>query len=166
MEYILAVRLPAAKEWGNLFEHIHVPTDSILNCPIKLPPLDPSCLDAAPGQSPAPTAGSGDKRATVDKGEFKDLLSELRKTPPHSRADTSLTPEEKAGREFEAFMISLVFKQAFSNQLSEGIFGNSYASKMYFDMFIDAAAEETAKSSPLGIADLIVADINRRTTTE
>ena len=73
----------------------------------------------------------------------------------------ALPDKEEAGRQIESFFLALVFKQAFNNQISSKLFGDSYASRMFFDMFIDAAADEAAKATPLGIAELITADINR-----
>ena len=77
-----------------------------------------------------------------------------------------LQKDDEAGRLFESFFLALIFKQAFSNQVSAKLFGDSYASRMYFDMFIDAAADEAAKTTPLGIAKLITADINRARSAE
>jgi Rod binding domain-containing protein len=107
------------------------------------------------GTSPSPKQAS-----------FKQTLANAQAARGNSASRTDADKAKDAGREMEAFFLSYIFKQAFNNKISSGLFGDSYASQMYLEMFIDAASEQAAKSTPLGIADMIVADINRGRQTE
>ena len=136
-----------------------------LSCPIKLPPLD--------GYIPPETAASVRARNTADQAEvrparsFQALLSDIQSPPKGDRpAREAGSTIEDAGTAFESFLLALVFKHAFNSRLGSGLFGDSYASKMYIEMFIDAAAEEACKTSPLGIADMLASDINMKREIE
>ncbi len=132
-----------------------------LSCPIKLPPLDSYILPetAASVRTPDTARNVGIPPAR----SFEAVLSGIQSPPTGGRSPLeSGNSIEEAVTTFESFLLALVFKQAFNSRLSSGLFGDSYASKMYIEMFIDAAAEEACKTSPLGIADMLESDINMR----
>ena len=142
-------------------------TSNALSCPIKLPPLD--------GRRFFPVEANTDLKTKTVAGEakpsrrttsFKQVLADANAAKSKNTSPAAGDKAEEAGREMEAFLLSYVFKQAFNNSLSSGLFGNSYASHMYLEMFIDAASEEAAKSTPLGIAEMIITDINRDRQSE
>ena len=138
-----------------------------LSCPFKLPPLDGRKFEQVkPNTDFKSPAAPRETRAASKPASFKQALADATRATGNAASGRGVHTAEEAGREIEAFLLSYIFKQAFSNSISSGLFGDSYASKMYVDMFIDAAAEEAAKSTPLGIADMIVSDINRERQTE
>ena len=135
-----------------------------MSCPIKLPPLDGSRFQ--PGtirEKPVNAIKTESRtRSASEPSPFSRILSDVRASAPGNIPPaTVLSEAEEAGTQFEAFFLSLIFKQAFNTQISSSFYGDSYAPRMYLEMFIDAAAEEAARTNPLGIAKLIAEDINR-----
>jgi len=144
-----------------------VATSKLLSCPIKLPPLDGSrFFPAIPNTELETKTVSGEVKSSPRTPSFKQVLANAQAAKPGNTPASAVDKAEEAGREVESFLLSYVFKQAFNNSISSGLFGNSYASRMYLEMFIDAAAGEAAKSTPLGIAEMIVSDINRERQAE
>ena len=134
-----------------------------ISCPIKLPPLDGYKLH--PGEISKPRE---DKPAALQtspapkKAEFHEILNQVRSTPSIPAAKQEPAEGTEVGRQLESFFLSLIFKHAFNSSISEGVYGNSYESGMYLDMFIDAVVEEAGKTSDLGIAELVATDIIRK----
>lgn len=153
-----------AKVARHKFEKESMTAGGTLSCPIKLPPLDGYPLrtqTATPRREdnaypPVTKTNSG-------QNDFHSILTGMGASGPSPTPPSDDNEALEAGRMVESFLLALVFKYAFNTSLSPGIFGNSYESRMYLDMFIDAAAEEACRTSGLGIADMIMADINRRT---
>jgi Rod binding domain-containing protein len=141
--------------------------NSTLSCPIKLPPL--GSYPVSTNTSSVENARESELSAANNlKGStpFSKILKNIGASKQLISNQTSNEEITEAGQQLESFLLALVFKQAFNNRLSSGFFGNSYASRMYFDMFIEAAAEEAAKITSLGIAELIALDINREKLSE
>ena len=129
----------------------------LLCCPIKLPPLDGT-------ETPSRTASISAKSEPLKPQNIQSFQAVMKNSSRPSPNISVTSPSDEAedvSKQFESFLISLIFKAAFSSQLSTGIFGKDYASKMYMDMFIDAASEEASKNARLGIAEVILSDINR-----
>ena len=152
-----------SKESSDWYEKIYVAQGKTISCPIKLPPLD--------GYKPHPKEISKprkDKPVTLQtspapkKTEFHEILNQVRRTPAIPAAKQETADAAEVGRQLESFFMSLIFKYAFKSSISKGIYGNSYESGMYLEMFIDAVLEEASLTSDLGIADLVATDINRK----
>jgi len=138
-----------------------------LSCPIKLPPLDGRTFVPVPPNTDLKSKSVPGKFQSHNKANsFKQALSNAKSAQADTAAAKETEKAQKAGQQMEAFLLSFVFKQAFNNSISSGLFGDSYAAHMYLEMFVDTAAEEAAKSTPLGIADMIVSDINQKRLSE
>ena len=134
-----------------------------ISCPIKLPPLDgyklhPKVISKPREDKPAASQTS----PTPKKTEFHEILTQARRAPSITAAKQETADAADVGRQLESFFMSLIFKHAFNSSISKGIYGNSYESGMYLEMFIDAVVEEASSTANLGIADLVAADINRK----
>ncbi len=152
-----------AKVARHKFEEESMTAGGTLSCPIKLPPLDSytvSTQNATPRRED--NAPPQVTKTNIVQNDFHAILTGMRASSPSPTPQSNVNEAVEAGRMVESFLLALVFKHAFNTSLSPGIFGNSYESRMYLDMFIDATAEEACRTSGLGIADMIVADINRR----
>jgi hypothetical protein len=151
------------KESGDEYEKTYVAQGKTISCPIKLPPLDGYKLHPGEISKPGKNKPVTQQTSPVPKKtEFHEILTQVRSTPaiPAAKQDTADATE--VGRQLESFFLSLIFKHAFNSSISKGIYGNSYESGMYLEMFIDAVVEEAGRTSNLGIADLVAADINRK----
>ncbi len=152
-----------SKESSDEYEKINVAQGNTISCPIKLPPLDGYKL--RPGKISKPRE---DKPITLQtspapkKTEFHEILTEVRRTSSIPAAKQETADAAEVGRQLESFFMSLIFKHAFKSSISKGIYGDSYESGMYLEMFIDAVLEEASLTSDLGIADLVATDINRK----
>jgi hypothetical protein len=125
--------------------------------PIKLPPLVPGVDYSLPNTASVPPAAPSQPK----KADFSKVLQDTLKPAAKEPVKASDDDKTAMARQLESFLLSLVFKKAFENKFSSGLYGDSYASRMYLDMFIDAAVDEAVKTANLGIADSILADINK-----
>jgi hypothetical protein len=133
-------------------------TDSrLLSCPIKLPPLDGYNLRQS-RSSPA----EAESPALSGKKTFRQVLAAAGESATGYARKAGGNEPAEVGRMLESFLLALVFKKAFNSGLGKGVYGNRYESRMYMEMFIDAASEEACRSADLGIAQLVTADINSR----
>jgi len=155
--------IPGLKNPAIGTKKIYVAQGQTISCPIKLPPLDGYKLH--PGEISKHREDIPVTRQTSPapkKTEFHEILNQVRSGPSAPAAKQETADEAEVGRQLESFFLSLIFKHAFNSSISKGIYGNSYESGMYLDMFIDAVVEEAGRTSNLGIADLVAADINRK----
>ncbi len=61
---------------------------------------------------------------------------------------------DDVAKEFEATFVKMILKE-FRKTIPEGIFGNSFSSKMYLDMFDMALSEKISESDALGLQSFI-----------
>ncbi|QEG23382.1 rod-binding protein [Mariniblastus fucicola] len=78
-----------------------------------------------------------------------------------SESDAMLAKMESLGQEFEGVFLSLMLKEM-RNTLEDGGFFGEETSDTYGGMFDMFVGQDMAKSSPLGIADMLVKNYSRQ----
>lgn len=80
------------------------------------------------------------------------------KVPPMPSAAT-VTAAQKAGRDFEAFFLSQVFENMFSDVGADPLFGGGSGETVYRSLMVQEYSKIAAKSASTGIAAEVTAEI-------
>lgn len=76
-------------------------------------------------------------------------------------ANPAANPAAKAGREFEAMMLGIMFEQMFEGIGTSGAFGGGQAERTWRSFMLQEYARSLAGTGGVGIAPLVEAEVAR-----
>ncbi len=68
----------------------------------------------------------------------------------------------RAAEQFEAFMLGMLLRQMYRAVPKAGLFGQSFAHRLYMEMFLDQVGEKLAAAGGVGVGDLVVEGVVRK----